>query len=63
MLLFQKAAVCHLFLSKRRLQVINTVENTHRGNDGKRENEGLERKPCRQVAVMSCWKENASYES
>lgn len=42
--------------------MINTVENTHQGNDGKKENEGVELKPCSQVPVMSCLKEGTSYE-
>ncbi len=48
--------VCHLFQGNRRLQEINPVENTHRDNDGKRqqsENVWLKWKPRREVLIMS----------
>lgn len=48
--------VCHLFQGNQRLQEINSVENTHRDNDGKRqqrETVRLKWKPCCQVLIMS----------
>lgn len=48
--------VCHLFQGNQRLQEISPVENTHRDNDGKRqqsENVRLKWKPRCQVLIMS----------
>lgn len=48
--------VCHLFQGNRSLQEISPVENTHRDNDGKRqqsENVWLKWKPRCQVLIMS----------
>lgn len=48
--------VCHLFQGNRRLQEISPVENTHRDNDGKRqqsENVRLKWKPRCRGAIMS----------